>query len=250
MQSARSGSVTRLAVVGVVAAVLALSACGPENDDSAVPPPTRPTTEPVSTPPAGQPAAPTASTTARPTAPPTATAPSSASASASASAKPTSPAAPTGKRQVVEARTAGGLTRTTGPDAVSDVPVDPGEMRDGMHLVVANYDRAGQTSGRRILLVAVDNVPEDPAKRREHLWRGLIDYAQQHGSTGDPTSGVPYAAGPLAGSLECLQLPAAPTTDVLCGWSDASTAGVALFPKSTPAEAAALFAGMRGDIEK
>ncbi|MEE1827469.1 hypothetical protein PUR61_35580 [Streptomyces sp. BE20] len=242
MQSARSGSVTRLAVVGVVAAVLALSACGPENDDSAVPPPpTRPTTEPVSTPSAGQPAAPT---TARPTAPPTATAPSS------ASAKPTAPTSPTGKRQVVEARTAGGLARATGPDAVSDVPVDPGEMRDGMHLVVANYDRAGQTSGRRILLVAVDNVPEDPAKRREHLWRGLIDYAQQHGSTGDPTSGVPYAAGPLGGSLECLQLPAAPTTDVLCGWSDASTAGVALFPKSTPAEAAALFAGMRGDIEK
>ncbi|MET9396438.1 hypothetical protein [Kitasatospora sp. NPDC002965] len=248
MQSARSGSVTRLAVVGVVAAVLALSACGPENDDSAVPPPpTRPTTEPVSTPPAGQPAAPTASTTARPTAPPTTAAPSSASAKPTA---PTAPTSPTGKRQVVEARTAGGLARTTGPDAVSDVPVDPGEMRDGMHLVVANYDRAGQTSGRRILLVAVDNVPEDPAKRREHLWRGLIDYAQQHGSTGDPTSGVPYAAGPLGGSLECLQLPAAPTTDVLCGWSDASTAGVALFPKSTPAEAAALFAGMRGDIEK
>ncbi|MFD0347627.1 hypothetical protein ACFQ0M_19500 [Kitasatospora aburaviensis] len=151
---------------------------------------------------------------------------------------------------MVEAKTAGGLARTVGPDAVSDVAVDPGEMRDTMHLVVSNFDRPGQTSGRRILLVAVDNVPEDPAKRREHLWRGLIDHALQHGSTGTPTTAEPYPAGPLGGSLECLKLPEAATTDVICGWSDSSTAGVALFPKTTPADAAALFAKMRADIEK
>ncbi|MFD0273817.1 hypothetical protein ACFVHB_07860 [Kitasatospora sp. NPDC127111] len=236
MQSARPGTTARLAVVGAVAAALALTACGPENSDPAAPP--------AATQPAAQPTA-----TATATAQPTGTAQPSGAAQPTATGKPTS-AAPAGKRQVTEAKTAGGLARTTGQDAVSDVPVDPGEMRDTMHLVVANYDRPGQTSGRRILLVAVDNVPEDPAKRREHLWRGLIDYALQHGSTGTPTTAKPYAAGPLGGSLECLQLPEAPTTDVVCGWSDASTAGVALFPKSTPAEAAALFAAMRADVEK
>ncbi|WP_327677274.1 hypothetical protein [Kitasatospora sp. NBC_00458] len=231
MQSARPGSATtRLAVVAAVAA-LALTACGPENDDGAVPPPlTAPATGAATTP-AAAPA----------TGTPTGTA------TATATAKPSGAA---GKRQVVEARTAGGLAKTVGRDAVSDVAVDPGEMRPDMHLVVSNFDRPGQTSGRRILLVAVDNVPEDPAKRREHLWRGLIDYALGNGSTGTPTTAAPYPSGPLGGSLECLQLPEAPTTDVVCGWSDASTAGVALFPHTTPAEAAGLFAKMRGDVEK
>ncbi|MFB6891788.1 hypothetical protein ACFCX4_21055 [Kitasatospora sp. NPDC056327] len=234
MQSARSVSTARAAVAGAIVAALALTACGPENEDTPAPPPV--TAPPASTAPVtGAPSAPAAT----PTAP--------ASAPAGSSAQPSGPA---GKRRVVEARTAGGLTRTTGKDAVSDVAVDPGEMRENMHLVVSNYDRPGQTSGRRILLVAVDNVPEDPAKRREHLWRGMIDYALQNGSTGDPTTAVPSPAGPLGGSVECLRLPEAPTTDVICGWSDASTAGVALFPKSTPAEAAAQFVAMRGDIEK
>ncbi|MER7704241.1 hypothetical protein ABTX81_15240 [Kitasatospora sp. NPDC097605] len=219
-------STARVAVAGAIVAALALTACGPENEDTAAPPPATATA----------PAQPTAGTTASTTAQPTATAPAT--------------AAPAGKRQVVEARTAGGLAKTVGKDAVSDIAVDPGEMRENMHLVVSDFDRPGQTSGRRILLIAVDNIPEDPAKRREHLWRGMIDYALQNGSTGDPTTATPYPAGPLGGSLECLKLPEAPTTDVVCGWSDASTAGVALFPKTTPAEAAALFAKMRGDIEK
>ncbi|MCG6496288.1 hypothetical protein [Kitasatospora sp. A2-31] len=236
MQSARSGYATRLAVVGAVTAALALTACGPENSDTTAPAAT--TTPTAAAPPAA-------------TAAPTSTGAPAATGAPTVTAKPTgSASAPAGKRQVVEAKTAGGLARTTGPDAVSDVAIDPGEMRDTMHLVVSNFDRPGQTSGRRILLVAVDNVPEDPAKRREHLWRGLIDYALQHGSTGTPTTAEPYPAGPLGGSLECLQLPEAATTDVICGWSDASTAGVALFPKTTPADAAGLFAKMRADVEK
>ncbi|WP_380279333.1 hypothetical protein [Kitasatospora purpeofusca] len=214
-------SSARVAVAGAIVAALALTACGPENDDTAAPPPA------------------TATTTATATA----------TTAATATAQPTA-ATPAGKRQVVEVRTAGGLAKTLGQDAVSDVAVDPGEMRDTMHMVLANFDRPGQTSGRRILLIAVDNIPEDPAKRREHLWRGMIDYALRNGSTGEPTTATPFAAGPLGGSLECLMLPQAPTTDVVCGWSDSSTAGVALFPRTTPAEAAALFARMRGDIEK
>ncbi|MFB7474069.1 hypothetical protein [Kitasatospora sp. NPDC056184] len=222
-------STARVAVAGAIVAALALTACGPENDDTAAPPP--------------------AGATTAATAAPTATATTAATTAPAATAQPTA-AAPAGKRQVVEARTAGGLAKTIGRDAVSDVAVDPGEMRDNMHMVLANFDRPGQTSGRRILLIAVDNVPEDPAKRREHLWRGMIDYALRNGSTGEPTTAAPFAAGPLGGSLECLMLPQAPTTDVVCGWSDASTAGVALFPRTTPAEAAALFATMRADIEK
>ncbi|MFF7455125.1 hypothetical protein [Kitasatospora sp. NPDC008115] len=235
MQSARPVSTARVAVAGAIVAALALTACGPENEDIAAPPQATATA--------------TTQPTAKPTTQPTASAPVSAQPTAAAPA-PSAPSAPAGKRQVVEARTAGGLAKTTGKDAVSDVAVDPGEMRENMHLVLSDFDRPGQTSGRRILLIAVDNVPEDPAKRREHLWRGMIDYALQNGSSGDPTTATPYPAGPLGGSLECLQLPEAPTTDVVCGWSDASTAGVALFPKTTPAEAAALFTKMRGDIEK
>ncbi|WP_457034143.1 hypothetical protein [Kitasatospora sp. P5_F3] len=155
-----------------------------------------------------------------------------------------------GEHTLVEAETAGGLTRDTGADAVSDVPVDPGEMRDGMHLVVADYNRAGQTSARRILFVGVDSVPEDPNKRREHLWRGLIDYALQNGSTGTPATAKPYQPGPLGGSLECLSLPESATaTDVICGWADTTTAAVALFPRTTPADAARLFIAMRADLE-
>ncbi|MFD9051875.1 hypothetical protein [Streptomyces zaomyceticus] len=183
---------------------------------------------------------------------PAAEAPPAASASVSTparSASSTSPAG-SGKHTLTEAATAGGLTRATGGSAVSDVPVDPGEMRDGMNLVVADYNRAGQTSGRRILFVGVDSVPEDPNKRREHLWRGLIDYALQNGSTGTPTTAKPYQPGPFGGSLECLSLPeSANATDVICGWSDTTTAAVALFPRTTPADAARLFAAMRADLE-
>ncbi|MFB6577376.1 MULTISPECIES: hypothetical protein [unclassified Streptomyces] len=176
-------------------------------------------------------------------------APPAATATVSAPASSTSTAG-SGKHTLAEAATAGGLTKATGASAVSDVPVDPGEMRDGMHLVVADYNRAGQTSGRRILFVGVDSVPEDPNKRREHLWRGLIDYALQNGSTGTPTTAKPYQPGPFGGSLECLSLPeSATTTDVICGWSDTTTAAVALFPHTTPADAARLFAAMRADLE-
>ncbi|MFB7545980.1 hypothetical protein ACFC0N_39495 [Streptomyces zaomyceticus] len=179
-------------------------------------------------------------------APPAASAPV---ATPARSASSTSPAG-SGKHTLTEAATAGGLTRATGASAVSDVPVDPGEMRDGMNLVVADYNRAGQTSGRRILFVGVDSVPEDPNKRREHLWRGLIDYALQNGSTGTPTTAKPYQPGPFGGSLECLSLPeSANATDVICGWSDTTTAAVALFPRTTPADAARLFAAMRADLE-
>ncbi|MGW6784503.1 hypothetical protein [Streptomyces sp. NPDC054987] len=176
-------------------------------------------------------------------------APSAASATVSAPASSTSSTG-SGKHTLAEAATAGGLTKATGASAVSDVPVDPGEMHDGMHLVVADYNRAGQTSGRRILFVGVDSVPEDPNKRREHLWRGLIDYALQNGSTGTPTTAKPYQPGPFGGSLECFSLPeSASTTDVICGWSDTTTAAVALFPRTTPADAARLFAAMRADLE-
>ncbi|MFG2339856.1 hypothetical protein [Streptomyces yangpuensis] len=176
-------------------------------------------------------------------------APSAASATVSAPASSPSHTG-SGKHTLAEAATAGGLTKATGADAVSNVPVDPGEMRDGMHLVVVDYNRAGQTSGRRILFVGVDSVPEDPNKRREHLWRGLIDYALQNGSTGTPTTAKPYQPGPFGGSLECLSLPeSASTTDVICGWSDTTTAAVALFPHTTPADAARLFAAMRTDLE-
>ena len=216
MQSHRPGS-TRLALtVGAVAVALALTACEPDNSVDA-----------------------------------TDAAASAASAPAAATSAPAATAVPAAsKRQITAAKTAGGLAQYTGEGAVSDVAIDPGEMRPGMNLVVANYNRAGQATGRRILLVAVDGVPEDPNKRREHLWRGLIDYALQNGSTGTPGTGKVFSSGPLGGSVECLGLPEASTTDVICGWADGSTAAVALFPRTTLPEAAALFTTMRGDLEQ
>ncbi|MFB9369774.1 hypothetical protein [Kitasatospora albolonga] len=205
-------------LLATAALALPLTACVPEP----APAPSSTATAPVAPPPSPSPT--TAPTTAKPS--------------------------PAGPRKVTEAPTAGGLTLATGPGTLTDVPVDPGEMVDGMQFVQAEYDRPGKPSARRILVLAVDNVPEDPNKRREHLWRGLIDYALGTGSTGDPTTAEPYAPGPLGGSLECLSLPARTgPTDVICGWSDTTTAGVALLPATTPPEAARLFAAIRTAIE-
>ncbi|MCU7824612.1 hypothetical protein [Kitasatospora sp. DSM 101779] len=223
MPSNGSRTARTLLAAGTLAAALALTACDPE---------------------AG-PGADTAQAGSPTTAAPTTAAPDSPTAAPSATAKQTGKPGG-GKHTVISVQHAAGLTKSSGDGAISDVPVDPGEMRDGMNLVVENYDRAGQTSGRRILFVGVDNVPEDTNKRREHLWRGLIDYAAGNGSTGTPGTGTAYAPGPLGGSLECLPYGA----DALCGWADSSTAAVALFPQSSPAQAAKLFASMRADLEQ
>ncbi|GLW55671.1 hypothetical protein [Kitasatospora phosalacinea] len=198
-----------------LAATLALAACDPEGTD-------------------GDTAAPAATT-----------APVSAPAAPKSSPAATKSAAAAGKRTLTEAATAGGLARATGDAQLSDVPVDPGEMRDGMNLVEANYQWEVGGSNRPVLFAGVDNVPEDPSKRREHLWRGLIDYATGEGSTGSPGESVAYPAGPLGGNLECFPLGA----DALCGWVDSSTAAVALFPASSPEDAAKQFALMRADLE-
>ncbi|GJF30178.1 hypothetical protein KNE206_28780 [Kitasatospora sp. NE20-6] len=228
MPSTGSRTARTLLAAGALAAALTLTACDPDGEPDALPPAG-----------SGTPA-----TASAPAAPATAATTAAASRPATPKASPTAKAG--GKHTVVSAKTAGGLTLATGDDAITDVPVDPGEMRDGMNLVVENYQRAGQTGGRRILFVGVDNVPEDTSKRREHLWRGLIEYAEGNGSTGQPTTANPYAAGALGGSLECLSLGA----DAICGWADSSTAGVALVPAATPAAAAKLFAAMRADLEQ
>ncbi|RKE17901.1 hypothetical protein [Streptomyces sp. TLI_171] len=211
MSSRQSLTARALFASAALAATLALAACDPEGtaDDAAVSSAAASTPAPIA-------------------------APSSTAAA--------SPAAGAG-RTLTEAPTAGGLKRATGDQQLSDVPVDPGEMRDGMHLVEANYARTG--SARPVLFAGVDNVPEDPSKRREHLWRGLVDYALGEGATGAPGTSTPYAAGPLGGNLECFPL----GPDALCGWVDTSTAAVALFPATAPADAAKLFAAMRVDLE-
>ncbi|MFC8721866.1 hypothetical protein [Kitasatospora sp. NPDC057198] len=213
-------ALTAAAALGIA---LALAACDPDGTEDAAPAATAATAQPTEGAPAASPK-------------PTAAAPSR-------SASPA--AAPDGKRTLTEARTAGGLTRATGDAQLSDVPVDPGEMRDGMNLVEANYVRTGGSPGRPVLFAGVDGVPEEPSVRREHLWRGLIDYALGQGSTGDPGTSTAYPAGPLGGNLECFPLGA----DALCGWVDSSTAAVALFPATTPADAAGQFLRMRADLE-
>ncbi|ROR45646.1 hypothetical protein [Kitasatospora cineracea] len=218
-----------LLAASALAAVLALAACDPEGTDGGD------AASPALSPAASAPKSSPAAAKSSPAAPPsTGAAPSS-----------SRPVYPGGKHTLTEARTAGGLARATGDAQLSDVPVDPGEMREGMTLVEANYLPKAGGSGRSVLFAGVDNVPEDPSRRREHLWRGLIDYAHGEGSTGDPGGSAQYPAGPLGGNLECFPL----GSDTLCGWVDNSTAGVALFPGTAPADAAEQFVLMRADLE-
>ncbi|MFJ5881332.1 hypothetical protein [Kitasatospora cineracea] len=225
-----------LFAASALAAALALAACDPEGadgGDAASPALSPAASAPKSSPAASKssPAAPVSS----PAAPP----------STGAAPSPSRTVYPGGKHTLAEARTAGGLARATGDAQLSDVPVDPGEMRDGMTLVEANYLPKAGGSGRPVLFAGVDNVSEDPSRRREHLWHGLIAYAQGEGSTGNPGASAQYPAGPLGGNLECFPLGA----DTLCGWVDNSTAGVALFPGTAPADAAEQFVLMRADLE-
>lgn len=153
-----------------------------------------------------------------------------------------------GPRALVDAPTAGGLKKLTGDGALTDVPVDPGEMREGMTLVTGNYgDPAGQ--GRPVLFEGVDHVPEDTNKRREHLFRGMLEYIQWDPELGNPEA-QPVEPGPLGGSVECLLASLSEDGNVICGWADEGTAAVALFQDSTLAEAGKLFVEMRGDLEK
>lgn len=148
--------------------------------------------------------------------------------------------------RVASASQAGGLVKLTGQGAVSDVAIDPGEMRSNMTLVMDNYQYRGR-SGDPVLLVAVDNVPEDTDTRREHLWRGMLEYI---GWTYGGVTAEPYAPGQYGGSLECFLASLSESGNVICGWADENTAGVALFPDSDLSTAPATFAAMRDDIER
>ncbi|MFF8814239.1 hypothetical protein [Streptomyces pactum] len=210
-----------------VAAVLLLAVTGCNEDDRAVDPS------------ASAPSAPQTSKAAPPSATPSTTPSGTATPSAGTD----------GRRTLVDAAQAGGLTRVTGDGALTDLPVDPGEMRDGMTLVAGNY-RAPGDSGAPVLFEGVDNVPEDTSKRREHLWRGMLDHAGWDPELGQPTAEPVADAGELGGSVECLLASLSESGNVICGWADESTAAVALFPDSTLPEAGALFVRMRADLER
>ena len=158
------------------------------------------------------------------------------------------PDAPSGKRRVVDAEVAGGLRKLTDDNAVSDIPVDPGDMRKGMNLVVSHFEAPPPIRGP-ILFEGVDNVPEDTTKRREHLWRGMLDYIQWDYELGQP-SAEPVDPGPLGGSVECMLASLVEDGNVICGWADENTAAVALFKDTDIATAAPLFVKMRADLEK
>ncbi|KAF3469935.1 hypothetical protein GL259_36410 [Streptomyces sp. Tu 3180] len=167
---------------------------------------------------------------------------------ASEPASPTPSAERSGPRTLVDAPEAGGLDKLTGDGALTDVPVDPGEMRDGMTLVTGNYGEPdGQ--GAPVLFEGVDHVPEDTNERREHLFRGMLEHIRWDPELGHPEA-QPVEPGPLGGSVECLLASLSEDGNVICGWADEGTAAVALFENSTPADAGKLFVEMRGDLER
>ncbi|MFE0654622.1 hypothetical protein ACFVZH_39575 [Streptomyces sp. NPDC059534] len=164
------------------------------------------------------------------------------------SVSPTPSAKPSDQRTLVDAPRAGGLKKLTGDEALTDVLIDPGEMRDGMTLVTGNYGNPnGQ--GKPVLFEGVDHVPEDTNKRREHLFRGMLEYIQWDPELGQPEA-QPVESGPLGGSMECLLASLSEDGNVICGWADEGTSAVALFENSTLAEAGKLFVEMRGDLER
>ncbi|MFF0479631.1 hypothetical protein [Streptomyces sp. NPDC004284] len=226
----RSVPVTALAVLGLSL----LTACQPAGLDEADPSITggTVTATPSVSPTASQPGTPTPS-------------PSSAPAPSRSGA----PAPSSSARRVVEADRAGGLPKLTGEGALTDVPIDPGDMRDGMNLVAAKYartDEQGRTAN--VLVVAVDNVPEDTSTRQEYLMRGMLDHIKWDQQ---PPEAEPVAdPGPLGGSVECLLASFTQDGDVICGWSDARTAGVVHFPNSSLPRAEKLVVAMRSDLEK
>jgi len=201
------GSLRLTAVAAVLAAATA-TGCQPE--DAAVPPPPSPS-------------------------------------ASTASPSPSPSAATDGERTLVDAEEAGGLRRHTGDGAATDVPADPGEMRDGMRLVVGNF--AAPDGGDPIRFEGVDHVPEDTNERREHLFRGMLDHIEWDPELGQPEA-RPVDPGPLGGSVECLLASITEDGNVICGWADESTAAVALFPDSTVADAGKLFVAMRSDLER
>ncbi|WP_324788322.1 hypothetical protein [Streptomyces sp. H51] len=175
------------------------------------------------------------------------TAPARPGATDSGKASPSASAAPSGPvRQVIDASMAGGLSKVSGKNPARDV--DPGEMRDGMNLVSAAYSDWG--SDDAVLVVAVDHVPEATTKRREHLWRGMLEHIEWDFGQGVPEAQPVSDPGPLGGSVECLSASLAENGNVICGWADATTAGVALFPNSTVMSASMEFMTMRVDLEK
>ncbi|GAB3695927.1 hypothetical protein GCM10027589_59130 [Actinocorallia lasiicapitis] len=145
-------------------------------------------------------------------------------------------------RRVVSAPTAGGLGKGTGAKAVTDVPVDLGQVPPGSTVVVENYVQPG---GDTILVVALDGI-SDSYDRREHLWRGLLDRVGWDGGV----DSRPVPAGPLGGDVECFLVSLAEDGNVICGWSDASTVGVALIPNLDLKTAAQAFVDMRSDLER
>jgi hypothetical protein len=149
-------------------------------------------------------------------------------------------------RRVTSPAQAGGLVKLTGQGGVSGVVIDPGEMRPDMNLVMENYRIPGQ-SGDPVLVVAVDNVPEDTNTRREHLWRGMLEYVDW---TYGGVSAEPYEPGRYGGSVECFLASLAEDGNVICGWADENTAGVALIPNSNMTTGPATFVAMRNDIEQ
>ncbi|MEU8652612.1 hypothetical protein [Streptomyces sp. NPDC048737] len=162
-------------------------------------------------------------------------------------ASPAPSASRNGPRTLVDAPTAGGLRKLTGDGVLTDVPVDPGEMRDGMTLVTGNYANP-DAQDAPVLFEGVDHVPEDTNERREHLFRGMLEHIGWDPELGNPEA-RPVEPGPLGGSVECLLASLSEDGNVICGWADQGTAAVALFENSTLAEAGELFVGMRGDLE-
>ncbi|MCF2533512.1 hypothetical protein [Yinghuangia soli] len=232
-----ASAVKKAALVGALFASLALTACEiPGKDDkkaeaskSASAEPSAAPSEEASDAPAESPKPKDPTATKRPT-----------------SAAPTKQGT-AGPRVLVSAARTGGYERLT--EDMLSVPVDPGDIGEGMNVVLAAYGKT-PTGDREVLFEGVSGLTAMDGKRFEHMIRGMIEYVNlDGGSVPEGAAMKSYDPGPLGGTLECM-----PAQDAypaaICGWADKNTVAVAYFDKLSADAAAKKLVEMRSDLEK
>ena len=152
-------------------------------------------------------------------------------------------------KRLVLGPTAGGFVMLTGDGRPTDVPVDPGEIRDGVNKVVVAAYSSTAAGARTVLFVGVDGQSGVDGKRLEHLTRGMIDHVNGSGGSVPAGTMTPYPAGVQGGTLECMPADEAQPA-AICGWADRYTTAVAWFSNLSADSAAVKFREMRADLEK
>ncbi|ROO83464.1 hypothetical protein EDD29_0967 [Actinocorallia herbida] len=160
---------------------------------------------------------------------------------------PAQPTSPPGERKVSRPKEAGGLVRVR----FADEDYDPGPLTSGQKALIATYRVPSVDPDDTLhhsLVLAADAAPGQAEERRLHL------VGQALGDLSSTTTlDQEVAPGPLGGKTLCGWTLTPEDGEILCSWSDGSTAGAITFPSAGAqeddlVEIARTFAAMRHDI--